>query len=118
MANSQNTTIDNGVKLLGETFLVPGSSLILDGRVGAGLLHGALGLAAISLLGPVAGPVARLLISANSYSRSISDRSVLDVVRAEMSSYEDERNARRATAATSRAESGRKTGRPTPGEAE
>ena len=70
--------LTNGVKLLGETFITPGSSLILEGRVGAGLLHGALGIAAVSLMGPL-GPLARLLIAANSYSRSIADQNLWEL---------------------------------------
>jgi len=103
MANDQNTLINNGVKLLGEAFVTPGSSLILEGRVGAGLFHGALGLAAISLLGPVAGPVARLLIAANFYSRSISDRNVWEVAEGDETSRPE----------SGRPESGRSTSRST-----
>jgi len=64
--------VNNGVKLLGEVFITPGASLILDGRVGAGLAHTAISVAATALLGPV-GPLARLLLGVSSYTRSISD---------------------------------------------
>jgi hypothetical protein len=70
--------LNNGIKLLGETFVTPGSSLILEGRVGAGLLHGALGIAAMSFMGPL-GPLARILIAANSYSRSIADQNIWEL---------------------------------------
>jgi hypothetical protein len=69
----QRSTLNNGVKLLGEVFITPGTSLILEGQVGAGLLHTALGVAATAFLGPI-GPLARILIAANSYTQSISDR--------------------------------------------
>jgi hypothetical protein len=59
----------NSVKLLGEVFVTPGSSLLLDGRVGLGLLHSALGIAATALLGP-AGRVGAALIALNSYNKS------------------------------------------------
>jgi hypothetical protein len=67
--------LSNGVKLLGETLVTPGASLVLDGRIGSGLVHGALGLAATAILGPVA-PIARILLSINSYSQSVTDRNI------------------------------------------
>jgi hypothetical protein len=70
--------LNNGIKLLGETFITPGSSLILEGRVGAGLLHGALSIAAMSLMGPL-GPLAKVLIAANSYSRSTADQNLWEL---------------------------------------
>ena len=76
MADDQ--VVSNGIKLLGEAFVIPGSSLILEGRVGAGLLHGALGIAATALLGPLA-PIGRVLIAANSYTRSLNDRNIWEV---------------------------------------
>jgi hypothetical protein len=69
MANDQQT-LPNAVKLLSEA-VVPGGSLLVSGRIGPGLLHTALGLAAGVLLGPV-GLVGRLVVSANSYSNSVS----------------------------------------------
>jgi hypothetical protein len=77
---SERDILENGVKVLGEAFITPGSSLILEGQVGAGLLHGALGLAATAFLGPI-GPIARLLIAANSYSKSLPERrGILDQI--------------------------------------
>jgi|tagenome__1003787_1003787.scaffolds.fasta_scaffold20056267_1 hypothetical protein len=67
--------LTNSLKLVGEVFVAPGSSLILEGKVGPGLVHALLGVAATAFLGPVA-PVARLLICANSYSKSISDQNL------------------------------------------
>src|SRR3954447_829421 len=75
---ADNRLLNNGIKLLGEAFVTPGSSLILEGRVGAGLLHGALGMAAMSLMGPL-GPLARVLIAANSYSRSTADQNLWEL---------------------------------------
>jgi hypothetical protein len=69
---SEQSVLANGVKLLGETFVTPGASLVLDGRIGSGLMHGALGLAASALLGPGA-PIARILLSINSYSQSMTE---------------------------------------------
>jgi Family of unknown function (DUF6072) len=73
----ENTMIANGVKILGE-YVLPGGSLMLEGRVGAGLLHTAAGVVALSLLGPIAGPIGRLLVSANAFSASVGHRNVFD----------------------------------------
>jgi len=78
MSDDPRTVIGNGLKMVGEAFL-PGGGLILNGDVGTGLLHTAVGFAALAFLGPVAGPITRLLVSANSFSRSISDRNVWQV---------------------------------------
>ncbi|ETW92115.1 DUF6072 family protein [Candidatus Entotheonella palauensis] len=59
--------IENGVKMVGEIVL-PGASLFLDGDIKAGTGHAAIGLAAWALLGP-----ARFLVSANSFSKSVTD---------------------------------------------
>ena len=97
MASDQNGVVGNGVKLLGEAFITPGSSLILDGRVGAGLLHGAIGLGAIALLGPVAGPIVRLLVAANSYSKSVSERNLLEMAQDDMNRAEGGRRSKTAS---------------------
>jgi hypothetical protein len=68
--------ISKGIKFLGE-YMIPGTSLILDGRTGAGLLHTGLAIAATAWLGPV-GPVVRGLIAINSFSESTSDRNLWD----------------------------------------
>jgi hypothetical protein len=60
--------IENGVKLVGE-IVVPGASLLLDGEIKAGIGHAAVGLVTWGLLGP-----ARLLVSANSFSKSVTDQ--------------------------------------------
>ncbi len=62
-----------GVKLVGETFLTPGSSLLLDGNIG-GISHQIGGLWANSIL----GPIGLLLVSANSYTRSTTGKSLMD----------------------------------------
>jgi hypothetical protein len=69
---STQSVLSNGVKLWGETFVTPGASLVMDGRIGSGLMHGALGLAATALLGPAA-PIARILLAINSYSQSMTE---------------------------------------------
>ena len=78
MSDDPRTVIGNGLKMVGEVF-VPGGGLIMNGDVATGLLHTAVSYAALAFLGPVAGPITRLLVSANSYSRSISDRNVWQI---------------------------------------
>lgn len=67
-----SSTIDNGVKLLGEV-AVPGGSLYLDGKIASGALHTIAGLA----LAPLVGPLGVLLVRANSYTTSVTDASLL-----------------------------------------
>jgi hypothetical protein len=60
------------VKLAGET-IAPGASLLLDGKVGMGALHfvgGALARMAF-------GPLGLLLVAANSYSTSVTGKSLM-----------------------------------------
>ncbi len=66
MANTG--VIQNGVKMVGEVIL-PGTSLLLDGDIKGGAGHAIVGLATWAYLGPV-----RLLVSANSFSKSVSDK--------------------------------------------
>lgn len=71
-----NDPVQNGIRLLGETVVMPGASLILDGKIGEGAIHAVLGLAAKALLGP---PV-WMLIAANSYSKCVSGRNLYEHV--------------------------------------
>lgn len=68
-----NQVVENGVKLVGET-LLPGTSLMIDGNIKSGLAHAALGLVARAALGPVAW----FAIAADSYSRSVTGKSLID----------------------------------------
>lgn len=64
--------ISNGVKLIGETIL-PGTSLLMDGRVKEGAAHMAAGIAARAFLGPIGWGI----VAANSFSKSVSDQGLL-----------------------------------------
>jgi hypothetical protein len=64
----------NMVKIVGEAALVPGFSLFLDGKVLEGGVHAAVGVTALRLLGVSTGPLAWLLVAANSYSKSVSNK--------------------------------------------
>jgi uncharacterized protein DUF6072 len=70
--DSSRRVLENGAKLVGET-IVPGASLLLDGEVPSGVAHAAAGWGARLWLGSF-GPIGVLLVAANSYSKSVSDR--------------------------------------------
>jgi hypothetical protein len=69
--------IDNAVKL-GAEYILPGGSLLLNGRIKEGGLHTAAGWLGSAILGPVGW----LLVVANSYSRSTTNRNLIEHVRA------------------------------------
>lgn len=68
--NTMSTELKNGIKAVGEAFIAPGSSLIIDGDVKNGALHLVGGLAAKSLVGPIGWG----LIAADSFSMSVSGK--------------------------------------------
>jgi hypothetical protein len=67
-APSVGTQVTNGVKVLAELALLPGSSQIVEGKVGSGILYGVAGFAAKAVFGPIGWIVAGL----DSYSVSAS----------------------------------------------
>ena len=77
-AQPPGTLLVNGVKALGEIAIVPGASLIVDGEVKSGVFHAAGGLLGAAILGPVLGPLTWLAIGLDSYSRSVSGRTIID----------------------------------------
>lgn len=72
--NQTNTVVSNGVRLIGDTLIAPGTSQVLDGKVGSGLARFAVGLAARAVLGPI-GWVA---IGLDSYSKSTTGKGLLE----------------------------------------
>jgi hypothetical protein len=76
---SGSVTASRGIKLVGET-LAPGTSLLLDGNVGPGAVHLVGGWIARKALGPVGW----LLVAANSYSQSVTGRSLMDHLQGQM----------------------------------
>src|SRR5436305_6616752 len=65
-----------GLKLAGETF-IPGASLLLDGEVASGVGHLVVGtLARLAF-----GPLGLLVVAADSYSKSVSGKSLLEQIR-------------------------------------
>ncbi len=63
----------NGAKLIGETVL-PGASLLLDGKFVNGALHSVAGIGARLAL----GPIGVALICADSFSKSVTDKNLWD----------------------------------------
>jgi len=68
-----NQVVENGVKLVGEGIL-PGTSLMMDGDIKGGLAHAAIGMLARAAFGPVAW----FAIAADSYSRSVTGKGLID----------------------------------------
>jgi hypothetical protein len=65
-----------GLKLAGETF-APGASLLLDGEVASGVAHLVVG----TLARMAFGPVGFLVVAADSYSKSVSGKGLLEQLR-------------------------------------
>jgi len=65
-----------GLKIAGET-IVPGASLLLDGEVASGVTHLVVG----TLARMAFGPLGLLLVAADSYSKSVSGKSLLEQFR-------------------------------------
>jgi|GEM_PF-2494178 len=65
-----------GLKLAGET-IVPGASLLLDGEVASGVGHLIVG----TLARMAFGPLGLLAVAADSYSKSVSGKSLLEQIR-------------------------------------
>jgi hypothetical protein len=68
--------IGNAVKLIGELAILPGTSQLLDGNITSGAAHAAIGWAAGALL----GLPGLILVAANSYSQSVSNKGLYDYV--------------------------------------
>lgn len=62
-------TAENAVNLAGDFAVLPGTSQVLKGRIGSGLLHAAVGVGGRWFLGP-AGWVAWFGAAANSYAKT------------------------------------------------
>jgi hypothetical protein len=70
MAEAPATVLTNALKFAGETMVLPGSSLIWEGRLGSGVLHTVAAVVAGGLL----GPIGTMLVIANSFSKSVNDQ--------------------------------------------
>ena len=70
---SGGVLLSRGLKIAGET-VAPGASLLLDGQVVPGVTHFLAGMLARAAF----GPVGIILVAANSYSRSVSGKGLLE----------------------------------------
>jgi hypothetical protein len=70
--SSSGVLLSRALKLAGET-IAPGASLLLDGKVGVGALHFVGG----TLARMAFGPLGVLLVAANSYSKSVTGKSLV-----------------------------------------
>jgi hypothetical protein len=70
----------NALKLVGELVILPGSSLLMQGKVPQGGVHAILGVLAWKLLGRISGPVGWVLLAANSFAKSTSGTYLHDYV--------------------------------------
>lgn len=71
--SSIGNVLANGTKLIGETVL-PGASLLLDGKFVNGALHSVAGIGARIAL----GPIGVVLVCADSFSKSVTDKNLWD----------------------------------------
>jgi hypothetical protein len=88
LESSGGVLLGRTLKLAGEA-VVPGASLLLEGKVGPGAVHLILGAIATMAV----GPLGRLLVAANSYSTSVSGQGLLSSLATGLN------NAAQATAA-------------------
>ncbi|HEY3381335.1 MAG TPA: DUF6072 family protein [Vicinamibacterales bacterium] len=72
MPDTKTTPIGRGLRVAADMLLLPGSSLLLDGKVKPGLLHVGVGVAA----GFALGIPAALLVAANSISLSFTGKNL------------------------------------------
>jgi len=84
-------SIANGAKLVGET-LIPGASLLMDGQFVNGAIHAAVGTAARLAL----GPIGLLLVCADSFSKSTTDKSLWDHVSGAYKEHTEKKEAAKA----------------------
>lgn len=96
---SAANTFTNGVKLVGETIL-PGASLLLDGKFVNGAAHAAAGIGARLAL----GPLGVVLICADSFSKSVTDKFLWNHVSDAYKATTEKRAAAKAAKAEAKAQ--------------
>lgn len=70
--SKDQTSLNNGLKLLGES-TIPGASLLLDGNILAGAAHAVVGTWARVAF----GPIGLALVAANSYASSTTGKNLI-----------------------------------------
>lgn len=96
--SSVGNVLANGAKLIGETVL-PGTSLLLDGKFVNGALHTAAGIGARLAL----GPIGVVLVCADSFSKSVTDKYLWDHVSTAYHENAEKRAAAKAAKAEAKA---------------
>jgi hypothetical protein len=73
VATQDVNVLSNGVKLVGES-LIPGASLLMDGKFVEGAAHTLVGLGARAAL----GPIGLVVVCTDSFSKSVTNKSLYD----------------------------------------
>jgi hypothetical protein len=71
---AERSVLENGLKLIGEVAVLPGSGLLLEGQVVNGLLH----TGTAYLAGMAIGPIGWILVVADSYAQATTGRPLWD----------------------------------------
>ena len=93
-----SSVLANGAKLVGESVL-PGASLLLDGKFVNGALHSVAGFGAKMAL----GPIGVALICADSFSKSVTDKNLWDHASEAYQANAEKRAAAKAAKAEAKA---------------
>ena len=91
----RNNVLVDGLKIVGEVVITPGISLLLDGKLKSGIAHVGVGFIARRLFG-LPGV---LLVGADSYSQSVTGKSLLEHVQATFGGVKEETLGQRVTKA-------------------
>lgn len=83
--------LTNGAKLVGESVL-PGASLLMDGQFLSGAAHAVVGIGARLAI----GPAAVVVVCADSFSKSVTDKSLLTHAKEALAAYKLERAEKKA----------------------
>ena len=82
--NDDLRTLTNVIKLVGEAIL-PGTSLLMDGKLADGAAHAVVGIGARLALGPIGA----LVVAADSFSKSVNDKNLWEYAPDGMFTRED-----------------------------
>jgi hypothetical protein len=97
-STNAGNVLANGAKIIGETVL-PGASLLLDGQFVNGALHSVAGIGARIAF----GPIGVVLVCADSFSKSVTDKSLWDHASGAYQANVEKRAAAKAAKAEAKA---------------
>jgi hypothetical protein len=97
-SSNVGNVLANGAKIIGETVL-PGASLLLDGKFVNGALHTVAGIGARIAL----GPIGVVLVCADSFSKSVTDKNLWDHASGAYHANAEKRAAAKAAKAEAKA---------------